>query len=89
MKLTKIKKNKIKYGKVNLPEEAFDAKNAKFRVTMFVDLDVLDEIRKKAQEKGLPYQTYINQSLRDLVFGDYEEEKIRKIVRSELAKKIA
>jgi len=85
MKSTKNKK--IKYGKVELPKEAFDTKNAKFRVTMFVDLDILDEIRKKASKKGLPYQTYINQLLRDVILGAEDEERIRKIVREELAKK--
>ncbi len=80
-------KKKIKYGKVELPEEAFNPKNAKFRVTMFVDLDVLDEVRKKASKKGLPYQTYLNQMLREMVFGAEEEEKIRRIVRDELTKK--
>jgi len=83
------KKKKIKYGKIDLPKEAFDTKNAKFRVTMFVDLDVLDEIRKKASKKGLPYQTYINQLLREVAIGSEEEERIRKIVREELSKKTA
>jgi predicted DNA binding CopG/RHH family protein len=87
MRSTKSKK--IKYGKVALPEEAFDPKAAKFRVTMFVDLDVLDEIRRRAANRGLPYQTYINQMLRDSVFGSEEEERIRRIVRDELSKKSA
>jgi len=87
MRSTKTKK--IRYGKIDLPKEAYDSKNAKFRVTMFIDLDVLDEIRKKASKKGLPYQTYINQLLRDVTLGSEDEERIRKIVREELSKKTA
>lgn len=87
MRSTKSKK--IKYGNVELPEEAFNPKNAKFRVTMFVDLDVLDEIRKRALKEGLPYQTYINQLLRRTVLGSAEEDRIRQIVREELAKESA
>lgn len=87
MKSTKTKK--ISYGKIDIPEEDFDMKDAKFRVTMFIDLVVLDEIRKRAAKKRLPYQTYINQILRETVLGNSEEERIRKIVREELAKKSA
>ncbi len=84
MKSTKKKTSK----KIDiLAEDEFDAGNGKFRVTMYVDLDVVDEIRKRAKKKHLPYQTMINQILRDLVFGGDETEKIRQIVREELAKK--
>ena len=82
-------KKKIKYGKVEIPSDALDPKNAKFRVTMFIDLDVLDELRKRASKKGLPYQTYINQVLRGVTLGDEDEARIRKIVREEIRKKSA
>ena len=65
MKSKKIKKN-TSYGEVDLlDQDAFNPKETKFRVTMFLDLDVLNVIRKKAKEKGLPYQTYINLFLRE------------------------
>lgn len=83
----KSTKKKIKYGKVDvLSEDEFNPRHAKFRMTMYVDLDVLDEIRKRAATRGLPYQTYINQLLRDTVLGSAEDERIRLIVRDELAK---
>ena len=81
-------KKKIKYGTVELPDDAFNEKETKFRVTMFLDLDVLDEIRKRAKKNGLPYQTYINQLLRENIFGKEMDERIRKIVREELGKKV-
>jgi predicted DNA binding CopG/RHH family protein len=80
-------KKKIKYGSVAIPDDAFSPKETKFRVTMYLDLDVLDELRKRAKERGLPYQTHINQILRDIVFGKEMDERIRRIVREELGKK--
>lgn len=77
-------KNKIEHGKKDaLEHDEFDPKHAKFRVTMFIDLPVLEMIRKEARQKGLPYQTYINQLLREHVVGD-QERKIRAIVRDEV-----
>ncbi len=65
----KKKKEKISYGNVDLPADEFEPKNGKFRVTMFLDLDLLDEIRKRAEAEGVGYQTWINKNLRELVFG--------------------
>jgi len=77
-------KNKTEHGKKNtLDHDEFDHKNAKFRVTMFIDLHVLETIRTEAKQKGLPYQTYINQLLREHVIGN-EDTKIREIVRDEM-----
>ncbi len=64
----KSKKNpKIKYGKVDIPEDAFEPKNVKARITMWIGMDTLQEIKKRAHDKGLPYQTYLNQVIRDSV----------------------
>lgn len=80
-------KNKIEHGKKNvLDPDEFDPKHAKFRVTMFIDLPVLETIRKEAKQNGLPYQTYINQLLREHAMGDRGEERIREIVREEVRK---
>jgi uncharacterized protein (DUF4415 family) len=78
-------KNKMGHGKNVLEHDEFDPKHAKFRVTMFVDLPILETIRKEAKQKGLPYQTYINQLLREHVIGD-EDKRIRAIVRDEVRK---
>ncbi len=77
-------RNKIVHGKKNvLDHDEFDPKHAKFRVTMFIDLPILETIRKEAKQNGLPYQTYINQLLREHVGGD-EEKRIRACVRDEV-----
>lgn len=82
----KNNKKKIRIGKVELPDSVFDLKNVKFRVTMFLDLDLLDEIRRLAKAKRLPYQTFINQHLRECLMDGNREAQIRKIVRDELKK---
>ena len=83
----KSKKNqKIKYGNVEIPEDAFESQNVKARITMWIGMDLLEEVKKRAQKKDLPYQTYINQLIRNAVFGSDEEEKIRKLIREELSK---
>ncbi len=67
----KSKKNpKVKYGKVEIPEDAFEPKNVKARITMWIGMDTLMEVKKRAQDKGLPYQTYLNQLIRDSVYGE-------------------
>ena len=58
---------KIKTGKVEIGPDEFNPKNGKFRVNMFVDLDVIDQIRKVAIAERMPYQTWINRQLRNLV----------------------
>ena len=85
----KSTKKKTKAPKADVLDAAdFNPRHGKFRVTMFIDLDVLDELRKRAATKHMPYQTFINQLLREFAFGEDEIEKIRKIVREELGKKV-
>jgi uncharacterized protein (DUF4415 family) len=68
MKSTKTKR-KIEYGTVEAPDGFDDPKNHKVRVTMWLDGDLLDELRKRAAEVGAGYQTYTQKILRDCVFG--------------------
>ena len=49
-----------------LPPEAFEDKNTKVRVTMYLDLDVLNYFKARAKE-GQPYQTQINAELRGVM----------------------
>ena len=42
---------------------------------MFVDLEVVDEIRKIAAKKHIPYQTLINQKLREVFLDEESLEK--------------
>ena len=46
--------------------EHLDPKNIKARVSMYVDQDVLDEIKRQAKGQGIKYQTFLNASLRQM-----------------------
>jgi len=51
-----------------LPPEEERARHTKVRITIMFDLDVLDFFKKRAAEHGAPpYQTQINQALREYV----------------------
>ncbi|MEK6705225.1 MAG: hypothetical protein AABZ06_05505 [Bdellovibrionota bacterium] len=69
MKFTK----KIKYGSIEIPDESFHTKKVKIRVTTFVDLDVLEELKRRAASENIGYQTFLNRILRQTIF---EEKKI-------------
>ena len=75
---------KIKTGNVEIGPDEFNPKKGKFRVNMFVDLDVVDEIRKVAARSHVPYQTLINQKLREIFMNETSLEdrlsRIEKIV---------
>lgn len=67
----KKKKKKIKYGKKDvLSEKTFEASNMKRRISIMVDLDVLDRFKEEASRRSLPYQTLINQALRSLTTSE-------------------
>jgi predicted DNA binding CopG/RHH family protein len=78
--------NKIEFAEKDVIPGALSARQARFRVTMFLDLEVLEKVRKAAALRGLPYQTYINQFLREAHLGN-DEDRIRRIVRDELKRK--
>ena len=46
-----------------------DLVQAKVRVTTFLDKEVLENLRKLAQDSGSKYQSILNQILRDYLFG--------------------
>ena len=47
--------------------EALDDRNTKVRITMYVDLDVLNYFKARAAEAYQPYQTQINAELRKVM----------------------
>jgi len=59
----------------------------KTRITIYLDDDVLERFRERADRAGLGYQTLINQALRDHlreVEPPVNEETLRRILREEL-----
>jgi uncharacterized protein (DUF4415 family) len=59
-------KKKIRYGKKDLLAPGdLDLKNAKVMITIRLDGDVLAAIKKAADQVHVPYQTLVNQKLRE------------------------
>jgi len=80
-------KKKNNYGKQSiLDADEFDPKYAKVLISTRLDGNVLSAVKAAATERGMGYETLINQVLKDHFLGNAEEEKIRRIVREELRK---
>jgi len=78
--MTSTRKKDIQFGKKDLlAEDEFDSKYGKERVTLFIDQQVVDAFRKKAQTEGGKYQALMREALRDVVFGSEIEERLAKI----------
>ncbi len=53
-----------------------DPREAKIKMTMFIDYDVLQHFKKRAENSNAaPYQTQINQELRAIMERDLAEEE--------------
>lgn len=61
----------------------------KVRITTMIDSDIYLELHKVAKEKGVKYQTLLNEILREhLIQGNTELEQIKKLL-IKIDKKIA
>jgi uncharacterized protein (DUF4415 family) len=59
----------------------------KTRITIFIDNDVLEEFRARADKAGYGYQTMINEALRHHLAEQkkpVDEAVLRKVIREEL-----
>ena len=59
----------------------------KTRINIYIDDDVLEEFRKRAEEAGRGYQTMINEALRQYLGKDItplDENTLRRVLREEL-----
>jgi uncharacterized protein (DUF4415 family) len=59
----------------------------KTRINIYIDNDVLEEFRKRADEGGRGYQTMINEVLRQYLGKDItpvDEKTLRRVLREEL-----
>ncbi len=73
------KSKRINYGKVSIPEDAFEPRNVKERITIMIDQDVLDAYREKAGKHGDKYQSLINRTLREALQTPNLEERVSAI----------
>jgi hypothetical protein len=51
----------------DLIEGDYDPKDVKVKVTVYIDGDIVDQLRDRAKQEGLKYQPYINKLLRQAV----------------------
>lgn len=80
-----LKKLKVKRHGV-LPQLADSSmENAKIRITISLDKDLIDFFKEEAKVPGaLPYQTQINQALRAILPGSPEHKAFYQRVKGEL-----
>jgi hypothetical protein len=63
--------------------------SGKTRITIYIDDDVLDAFRQRAEQQGSGYQTMMNQALREylaLSRVSLDEATLRRVLREELQK---
>ncbi len=63
------------------------SQKGKTRITIYIDRDVIEEFRNRADEAGYGYQTMINQALRqhlEMSEKPLNEAIIRQVIREEL-----
>ena len=61
--------------------------SGKTRITIYLDDEILEEFRERADQAGFGYQTMINQALRehlDKMSPPLDEDTLRRILREEL-----
>lgn len=59
----------------------------KTRITMYIDNDVLETFRQRAENSGTGYQTMMNQALREYLdksSAPLDESTLRRVIREEL-----
>ena len=63
------------------------ATKGKTRITMYLDTDIIDHFRGRAEKAGYGYQTMINEALREYLTKSekpLDETIIRQVIREEL-----
>ena len=60
-------------------------RRGKTRITIYIDNEVLNAFRARAEKEGQGYQTLINQALREhLNRSALDEDTLRRVIREEL-----
>lgn len=70
---------RIEFGPVELDVDEFDQKHAKERITIWIDEEVLDGFRERAQRENAKYQSLINQALREALKKPSLAERVERL----------
>ena len=79
---------KAEYDFSNAKRGAVVPQKGKTRITIYIDNDVLDAFRNRAEAAGTGYQTMMNQALRQYLEESkqpVDEDALRCILRAELS----
>ena len=81
-------KQKIQYGSKNLFPGKINTRDEMVMISIKMEGDLLDALKKKAKELNRPYQTLMKEMLREKLNlkTSNMDEHIREIVRQELKK---
>jgi uncharacterized protein (DUF4415 family) len=72
--------SKINYGKKDLTtQEDFEPKNAKERISIWVDEQLVDAFRERARAENSKYQTLMNEALRQFINKPSLIERVERI----------
>lgn len=82
------KKQKIKTGTIEIPENEFDPKHTKMRISMMLHCDVIDEFKRIAARERRPYQVLMQEKLREAVFGKQISDELRDAIRQAVLEEI-
>lgn len=78
---------KREYDFSNAKRGAVIPQKGKTRITIYIDNDVLEQFRTKADAAGRGYQTMINEALRRYLQRStrpVDEETLRRVIREEI-----
>ena len=78
---------KKEYDFAKAKRGAVASQTGKTRISIYIDNDVLEEFRSRADESGKGYQTMMNEALRSYIgrsSGPVDETTLRRILREEL-----
>ena len=78
---------KKEYDFSNAKRGAVVPQKGKTRITIYIDDDILEEFRNRAEETGSGYQTMMNEALRGhlgIAKVPLDETSLRRILREEL-----
>ena len=78
---------KKEYNFKNAKRGQVVSQKGKTRITIYLDTDVLDEFRSRADKAGCGYQTMINEALRkylEKAEKPLDEGVLRQVIREEL-----
>ena len=80
------RKKDVQFGSKDLlADDEFDPKYGKERISIMLDMQVVDAFRKRAEQEGKKYQTLMRETLRDFIFGNKQEEFEKRLSRVEKA----